>query len=181
MQQPEQMDARPTRVQHRPRFGGQAARESQDRQCGNKKCEPQENNNSDLLNMECASDCWPKCGDGTCAKGENLLCSADCVAVVCGDGICSAATESGWTCPIDCSPPCGNNICEKGENYVKCPWDCGYCGDNVCSANERLVLPGIPMIPVCLLDCTPACGNGLCEQSETLKSCPLDCNSVGAK
>jgi len=150
--------------------------------CGNGDCQTFEGDMSGPMDMECASDCWPPCGDDKCAKGEELLCSADCITpVVCGDGICSAAFESVATCWRDCGPPCGDNVCAKGEDPAHCPWDCGYCGDAVCNPNERITLPVIGTIPLCALDCTPACGNGLCEKAETKVKCKMDCDSAGAK
>ena len=110
----------------------------------------------------CFDDCH--CGDGTClaAHGESpSACYEDCH---CGDGFCDwkYRNENNVTCAGDCH--CGDGVCDAdwGETPLSCrgdaagrlPGDC-WCGDGVCSATENWL--------TCEADCSPRCGNGVCE------------------
>lgn len=66
----------------------------------------------------------PKCGNGVCEEGENVLnCEQDCGSTTnCGDGVCDE-DENAKNCPGDCDPECGNGICEPGEKDT-CEQDC---------------------------------------------------------
>lgn len=65
-------------------------------------------------------------------------------------------------------PKCGDGDCTQGETPDNCIADCGYCGDNVCSADEQ---------GNCSTDCG-FCGDGVCSADES-GTCPQDCNQPG--
>jgi hypothetical protein len=59
-----------------------------------------------------------------CAAGwpSTRLCGK---APACGDGVCSAPSETPDNCPADCpAPTCGDGLCETAE-WDSCPTDCG--------------------------------------------------------
>ncbi len=59
-----------------------------------------------------------------CAAGwpSTRLCGN---APACGDGVCSAPSETPDNCPADCpAPTCGDGLCEMAE-WDSCPADCG--------------------------------------------------------
>jgi hypothetical protein len=59
-----------------------------------------------------------------CAAGwpSARLCGT---APSCGDGVCSAPSETPDSCPADCAvPSCGDGLCEAAE-WASCPADCG--------------------------------------------------------
>jgi cysteine-rich repeat protein len=66
---------------------------------------------------DCWATCTPLCGPGV-----------DCPTTTprCGDGICTAALETGHSCPQDCivAIVCGDNECSAGESLASCPGDC---------------------------------------------------------
>ncbi len=130
------------------------------------------------------------CGDDICGFGETSSnCIEDCdvnkpPVEFCGDGICQSS-ESKSSCSNDCGlnlPICGNNLCQvfnfPQENifideFISCPSDCGIiCGDRECVIDpfdERLT---------CEVDCGlfgDVCGDNLCELTESIISCPVDC------
>jgi len=77
---------------------------------------------SSVCNEQISGLLWQNCGNNmTCSNGA-------CIPMeYCGDGICSASTESCSTCSLDCgSCPsvCGNGICETGEDSNNCSSDC---------------------------------------------------------
>jgi hypothetical protein len=98
------------------------------------------------------------------------LTDEDCV--FCGNGVCDY-NESYSTCALDCDPICGNGIREAGEQCDKDDFNGLTCqnyslpfGELECTAN-------------CMIDSSecygPVCGNDLCEQGETVHTCPQDC------
>ncbi len=86
------------------------------------------------------------------------------VNTTCGDGYCGG-NEGRLKCPKDCGN-CGDGICDSDES-LEC-MDCSVCGDHVCSAGETR--------NNCLKDCM-FCGDGICDYMEDRKGCPDDCNS----
>jgi len=60
---------------------------------------------------------------------------------LCGNGACEPTDGGPQECPGDCGPACGNCICEGSEDFLRCPIDCGYCGDGVCSMCGHLDEP----------------------------------------
>jgi len=149
----------------------------------------------DFINEDCPWDCLVA-DDGICGVGEG---GSDCSS--CGDGECSADKgEDAWTCSKDCAGEecvgdgcintdsscsgwCGDGTCEDAvmlqddsfcEDIDSCPQDCfpvesNVCGDGKCDFGE-----------ICFQDCTTgnSCGNGICEESESVESCAPDCVSV---
>ena len=111
--------------------------------------------------------------DGTCEPGEDCgNCPGDCISgsnPVCGNDICEAADgEDCLTCAADCNGVqtgqpadrycCGDGV--TGENPVTCADARCDAGGNTCSST--LVL-------------TFCCGDGTCEDIETLGNCAADC------
>lgn len=109
----------------------------------------------------CNTDCTgldEHCGDGVVNGPEDCdggtMCTSDCTAIVCGDGVCNCGPETTSSCASDC-------VGATGSNLVGCPalpfgpsqccssgclvWDtgtqtggvqnCGSCGNN-CGYNE---------------------------------------------
>lgn len=87
---------------------------------------------------------------------------------------------------------CGNGTCEQWENYCNCPEDCeaSECRDENygCTIDDTPCCEGLIEVPLAGLDestglciaatcgsvCRP-CGNGVCDASENVCSCPADC------
>lgn len=127
----------------------------------------------------------PVCGDKYCdhEHGEECTdCPADCGACgVCGDGVCSKATDGGESCSsceADCGKcsACGDGTCSgpSGETCQTCTEDCGACdtcGNGACDAEETC--------QSCAQDCgaCKTCGNGTCDAGETCSNCADDCDS----
>ncbi len=104
------------------------------------------------------------------------------IGVNCGNGICDEA-ETSATCNQDCH--CGDGVCSSDffENTSNCEEDCGveiYCGDGVCSDGERGFCPEdcwYQPTPTPTPTPTPSlCGNLLCDEGETVETCPGDCD-----
>jgi hypothetical protein len=87
----------------------------------------------------CTAACshlWAACGatDGCCGPACDAGGDPDCVASVCGDGVCAgtAGGESCFTCLADCrcqgkdcvKACCGDGACTANENGRTCPADC---------------------------------------------------------
>ena len=115
------------------------------------------------------SVCKSTCGDGVVDAGEDCDdqnfdnrddCSNTCQAASCQDGLLhdhGAGTETDVDCGGDSCGPCGlGQGCEDDLD----------CGDGHCVEGT------------CLLD--SGCGNGLCDDNETLISCPFDCRDCNA-
>ena len=67
---------------------------------------------------------------------------------------------------------CGNGVCAGGEDVNNCPWDCGSCGDAVCSEERDETVASCPQ------DCH-RCGDGICGPGESCtgaSACPVDCD-----
>lgn len=76
--------------------------------------------------------------------------------------------------PVSKLCSCGNGICDldQRETTGSCPVDCGTaCGDEVCNGTESAA--------ICYQDCG-SCGNGVCEPDEVARqSCCEDCGCPG--
>ncbi|MFH1529682.1 MAG: hypothetical protein ABIK09_02985 [Pseudomonadota bacterium] len=144
--------------------------------------------------------CPPTCGDGVCNGDETSCdCPLDCPddPYACSPcecdgsgGVCDcseACILAGTCCPDSCDtcgycpPTCGEFGCEvdKGETLCSCAEDCGDpCAGIECDADPVCGFG----CGTCAVDeycdagaCLLLCGNGLCDPSETLCTCPLDC------
>jgi len=169
--------------------------------CGNGICEPELGENPDNCWEDCAPPTPPEsyCGDGVCDEDENwAYCQEDCS--VCGDGFCSK-TETPENCLLDCHDECidtdgGTDYYTRGKvvnrfflfgkpnifgetdecdkdypnrlNELVCnqgylmvvKYDCpGYCEDGACKG--------------------AVCGDGVCDNDETIDNCPEDCEKTG--
>ena len=115
------------------------------------------------------SVCKSTCGDGVIDDGEDCDdqnfdnrddCSNTCRAASCQDGLLhdhGAGTETDVDCGGDSCGPCG-----LGEG---CEDDLD-CADGLCVEGTCLTEVG--------------CGNGLCDDNETLITCPFDCRDCDA-
>jgi len=140
------------------------------------------------------------CGVATITK-ESIVCS-ECPAQSCGDSRCEGterpSCEPGQQgcqpCIEDCAgPSCGDGDCTGSENPTTCPQDCAQecvpnaqeCIGNIlrkCSADGRSSVSidcsdsGFVCQPSSA-QCVPsgACGNEVCDTSETPGTCPQDC------
>ncbi len=151
--------------------------------CGNGTCEgPAENATT------CPADCATVVGpDAT--GGPN----------VCGNGICEAPNETMLLCAADCKTPatpaedCKHKAC--GKQYDTCTADAAcvtaiQCfnagGGNECLTSQK-VSQEVQALTQCVqqANCggqtgggggtTATCGNGACDQGETMLTCPKDC------
>jgi cysteine-rich repeat protein len=128
------------------------------------------------------------CGDGTCDRGEEGNCPADCESAttgVCGDGNVDAseacdATADAAECDADCTTPlCGDGHvnaaageqCDDGpdnsDEYspakrcnAACAGFAAHCGDGTCQGADEHA-------DDCPSDCAASCGNGVTEPGET--------------
>jgi len=111
------------------------------------------------------------CGDLRCSPGQ-VTCDEEespLVTYCCGDGVCGG-DETDLNCGIDnCVELCGNGVCdvEEGENADTCGNDCTCNLDGICDDWET--------VNSCPLDCT--CGDRVCnyDLGETVANCMSDC------
>ena len=133
------------------------------------------------------------CVDNVCQPGTPPACNDD--GLFCnGSEICDEVNDrcgstgnpcaAGTTCDEQddrCIPlTCGNTTCDEGENCTSCPEDCisgqggtcDACFKGVCNGECHPTKEG----PDCA-DCAPSwcCGDGVCEGSEDLANCAIDC------
>jgi C1A family cysteine protease len=101
----------------------------------------------------CASTGDPCEGDTVCSEDED-----GCYPATCFNGVCDLG-EDCTTCPADCISGTGGGSCDACFK--------GKC-DGVCHPTKEG--------PDCA-DCAPGfcCGDGVCEGSETLDNCAIDC------
>lgn len=131
--------------------------------------------------QNCPFDCCGTCGDGKCANypdgscNENeTICAQDCAGQPCGDSICDKG-QTPFNCPQDCERFfCGNGVCEPGETQCADCTDLVKCGDCECDwpAEDSMKCP---------LDCG-TCGDGYCstcpQLGESAATCKQDCDTV---
>ena len=172
--------------------------------CGDGTCDPDESSQS------CPMDCKPQqpvCGNGKCEgpQESSFSCPQDCKPTkpVCGNGACEPG-ETSSSCAKDCGGAQEVLVCAKAKcssSYTKCA--------NSPSCNKALTCMGKCTSSQCLQQCStqaqgdfqtfialaqcaqstgclsggttgPTCGDGKCEQGETSKSCPKDCDTAAA-
>jgi hypothetical protein len=124
------------------------------------------------------------CGNESCDEGESCeTCESDCgpCVTVCGDGICGVGecAECGSDCPDGCV--CPHDTCTVG---VALDPGCGTCEAQVCAADSYCCNNSWDSTcvneseTICDLACPAVCGDGSCDEGETLESCPGDCQPV---
>ena len=136
-----------------------------------------------------------RCVTDVCLTGVPPICSDDglfCNGSELCDELNDACGHSGTPCvgetecieELDVCEPlhCGNGTCELGENCTNCPDDCVSAQNGSCDACFKGKCDGT---------CNPAkedetcadcvlnycCGNGVCEDGESVSDCALDCTA----
>jgi len=88
-----------------------------------------------------------------------------------------------------CVPPitCGDNICSATETNTSCPADCGTglgirCENNsdctsitIGNQNIKSICSVTTYGKWCVRETPSGCGNKVCDLSETVSTCPIDC------
>jgi hypothetical protein len=99
------------------------------------------------------------------------------------EGGCNYVSDK-ETIYINISNKCGDGYCDEGEKEIVCDTACPQIA---CAENQQCeVVPCKVSCHVkCMKDCTPTCGNGVCENiacvaagcpvAENEKNCPQDC------
>jgi len=115
------------------------------------------------------------------------------LVTACGNDVCEQGEDCN-SCPGDCigsSAQCGNGVCEAGETCLSCHEDCnGQDTDEVqglycCYGGEDEPDTDVPGavscsdprcggIGMCSSSNTVCCGDGTCEEGETMANCPID-------
>ncbi len=158
--------------------------------CGNGICEgPTE------TPQTCPADCHSVVGGPDATTGGNP---------VCGNGICEAPSETMLLCPADCKTPaspaetCKHQAC--GPQYDACEADAACVASIKCfnagGGNECVTSAQVGQEVQALTQCIngsgcpgttggggggggggtgATCGNGTCDQGETMLTCPKDC------
>ncbi|MGM5487596.1 MAG: hypothetical protein ACQESG_01475 [Nanobdellota archaeon] len=117
--------------------------------------------NQDETGIDCGGVCSPcdKCKDGIRNQGE--------VGIDCG-GPCDPCKET-----------CSDSVKNQDEVGVDCGGSCPPCKDTCGDCDDDLACTK----DICIegecyhKDIVPCCGNGVCEDGETPKTCSLDCKS----
>ncbi|MFA5021733.1 MAG: polymorphic toxin-type HINT domain-containing protein [Patescibacteria group bacterium] len=138
--------------------------------------------------------CSPQCPGlscGSCQQINIAQCLCEQLVPCCGNGICETGETNG-TCQKDCVPICLPSWtcsvwgdCINGVSKRQCN-DLNNCNLNLdrppevrscnpqcvaaCSSCQQLNLANCICAPI-----TPCCGNHICEDSENVSSCPVDC------
>jgi len=111
----------------------------------------------------------PCCGNGICETGENnAACNQDCIVQCIPNWTCSGWDEcSGGTQSRQCQDlnNCNLNL-DRPPEIRACGGEC----DVACSACEQINISSCSCAPT-----VPCCGNSICETSETIWSCGVDC------
>ena len=147
------------------------------------------------------------CGDGKCdgPSETSANCPADCGGntlgdatttgpAVCGDGKCQAPGETMFLCPADCKTPatdaeaCKHKACQP--QYDACSGDpacmaqvaCENSGGQNCAKDKKAdqelnALSGCIQQANCTNVGLKQCGDGTCQSTETMLTCPQDCKT----
>jgi formylglycine-generating enzyme required for sulfatase activity len=88
------------------------------------------------------------------------------------DGSISGACAADGECAFACifETPCRCGTETLSRDAIVCTSPCSACGNSICEDGES--------VESCPSDCTAACGNGECERGETAETCSLDCGGT---
>ena len=129
--------------------------------------------------IECTQD---SCDEGVQTCGFTALDSACDDGNECTDEVCSSVAGCEYsfnTNPCDDEDVCTlGDVCDAGLCVGAVDPNCDECGDMVCAGGDLG-----EDCNTCPTDCAcigkncknGCCGNGVCDKSETLSSCPVDC------
>jgi hypothetical protein len=131
-------------------------------------------------NVQCVNELILECidGDGCCAVGCGQGDDDDCSAT-CDDGVvdpgeyCDPISE----CPTSCSPMSGCTMYTLLGSASNCTARCAESQQTSCVHNDGCCPVGQGCVFSNDNDCSPVCGDGICEGSETTTSCATDCDS----
>jgi coxsackievirus/adenovirus receptor len=150
--------------------------------CGNGVCDSTETEATCPSDCTTVTDCNRTCYYSECPDG----CNWDSRGCVTG---CSESS----TIPEESI--CGNGVCDNTESSENCPRDCGYTETRSCPENEYTSSDGYCNYDFCTDGCnfnsdncptgcweggysSTYCGDGYCDTTEGVSSCPSDCDSA---
>lgn len=146
--------------------------------------------NPPMVQQSCSAEC-PGLSCGTCQAINVDQCLCEQLIPCCGNGVCETG-ESHQQCPQDCITLCQPNwtclgwgACQNSITRREC-YDLNNCDLNLnrppeirscdfdcdvaCSTCQQINLAGCRCDSIAF-----CCGNGACEQGETVWACPVDC------